>query len=254
MFKKKQSLFVIVSILLVAAIACAVTLRPLKTSAAEYMQLSKENRMKYAQDRYEEFAKNPDEEYEVLISFNNVSYKEIAEILSGQDNILSAFHCFEANGECAVGGYTECEGKNAETVIEDYYSSVYNLVVGHIESYDDFVDELKKSYEVDTNFVSSEKIVDSEEVYGKENDTSPIVIDGEGKEPDMSLEDALRDAEHSLAQFVLQKEAMDQGDFYIYGIRLVMTGAEIEELLSSDIVVLVEILDFDNNNLLTPIR
>lgn len=29
---------------------------------------------------------------------------------------------------------------------------------------------------------------------------------------------------------------------------MVMTGAEIEELLSSDIVVLVEILDFDNNN------
>lgn len=219
MFKKKQSLFVIVSILLVAAIACAITLRPLKASAAEYMQLSKENRMKYAQDRYEEFAKNPDEEYEVLISFNNVSYKEIAEILSGQDNILSAFHCFEANGECAVGGYTECEGKNAETVIEDYYSSVYNLVVGQIESYDDFVDELKKSYEVDTNFVSSEKMVDSEEVYGKENDTSPIVIDGEGKEPDMSLEDALRDAEHSLAQFVLQKEAMDQGNFYIRRVR-----------------------------------
>lgn len=47
---------------------------------------------------------------------------------------------------------------------------------------------------------------------------------------------------------------MENGDFFIYGIRLVMTGAEVEELLSSDIVALVEVLDFDNNDLVTPIR
>ena len=40
----------------------------------------------------------------------------------------------------------------------------------------------------------------------------------------------------------------------IYGIRIVMTGAEIDALLSSDTVALVEILNFDNNSLITPIR
>jgi len=33
-----------------------------------------------------------------------------------------------------------------------------------------------------------------------------------------------------------------------------MTGAEIDALLSSDTVALVEILNFDNNSLITPIR
>jgi len=33
-----------------------------------------------------------------------------------------------------------------------------------------------------------------------------------------------------------------------------MTGAEIDALLSSDTVALVEILNLDNNSLITPIR
>ncbi len=254
MLKKKAPFFILVSVVVIVAVVLAGTLRPMTASAAEYMQLSKESRMEYAQDRYTEFAANPDKEYEILISFNEVPYKEIAALLSGQSNIIAAFHCFEANGECAIGGYTECEGKVAEKVIEDYYSSIYNLVVGQIESYDNFVEELKKSYEVDTDFVADEGANEPDDTYGKKIDTFPVEVNGKSKEPCMTLEDELRDAEHSLTQFVLQKEAMDNGDFYIYGIRLVMTGAEIEELLSSDNVALVEILDFDNNNLITPIR
>lgn len=228
MLKKKIPLFIFVSVIAILSITLVSTLRPISVSAAEYMRLSKESRVECAQNRYAVFAANPNKKYEVLISFVEVPYTEIATLLYGQSKVISAFHCFEANGECAIGSYTECEGKAAEQVIEDYYANIHNLVVGQIESYDDYVEALKKSYGVDTNEESNEPII--------------------------ALENALRDAELSLAQFVLQKEAMDNGDFYIYGIRLVMTGAEIEELLSSNIVVLVEILDFDNNNLLTPIR
>lgn len=254
MHKKKVPLFIFVSIVAIIAVVLVGTLRPVTASAAKYMQLSKESRVEYAQARYAQFAANPDKEYEILISFNEVPYTEIAALLSGQSNIISAFHCFEADGECAIGSYTECEGKVAAQVIEDYYSSIYNLVVGQIESYDNFVEELKKSYEVDTYFVADEGATKSDDTYGKKIDTSPVEVNGKSKEPCMTLEDELRDAERSLTQFVLQKEAMDNGDFYIYGIRLVMTGAEIEELLSSNTVALVEILDFYNNNLLTPIR
>lgn len=254
MLKKKTPLFIIVSVVIIVAAVLVGTLRPATASAAEYMQLSKESRMEYAQERYAEFAANPDKEYEILISFNEVPYKEIAALLSEQSNIISAFHCFEANGECAIGGYIDCEGKIAEEVIEDYYASVYNLVIGQIESYDDFIEELRKAYEVDTDFVADEGANELDDTYGKEVDTSPVEVSGEGKEPCMTLEDELLEAEYSLTQFILQKEAMENGDFFIYGIRLVMTGAEVEELLSSDIVALVEVLDFDNNDLVTPIR
>lgn len=254
MLKRKAPFFILVSVVVIVAVVLAGTLRPMTASAAEYMQLSKESRMEYAQDRYTEFAANPDKEYEILISFNEVPYKEIAALLSGQSNIIAAFHCFEANGECVMGGYTECEGKTAEQVIADYYANIYNLVAGQIESYDDYVRELKKSFGEDpefsadmhTNQVEEEDANNLEGANGKVVDTSPIEIS--------TLEDVLKDAELSLAQFVLQKEAMDNGDFYIYGIRMVMTGAEIDTLLSSDNVALVEILDFDNNNLITPIR
>ena len=228
MLKKKVPLFIFVSVIAILLITLACTLRPVSVSAAEYMGLSKESRVEYAQDRYGVFAANPNKKYEILISFNEVPYAEIATLLSGQSKVISAFHCFEANGECAMGSYTECEGKAAEQVIEDYYANIHNLVAGQIESYDDYVEALKKSFGVDTN--------------------------EESKEPNIALENALRDAERSHAQFLLQKEAMDNGDFCIYGIRIVMTGTEIDALLSSDTVALVEILNFDNNSLITPIR
>lgn len=227
MNKKNVTFYVLISLVAIATIVLACSVFPLNAKAADYMRLSKENRIEYAQKRYEEFTNNPDKKFEVLISLKEVPYTEISALLSGQGDIISAFHCFEANGECAVGGYTECEGKNAEKVIEDYYANIYNLVAGQVEGYDDYIESLKQSY-------------------GYDEEAS--------KEPNIALETALKDAEHSLAQFVLQKEAMDRGEFYIYGVRLVMTGAEIDKLIASDVVALVEILDFDNDDLLTPIK
>ncbi len=259
MLKKRVALFVLVSAIAIIAITLACTLRPVSASAAEHMQLSKESRVEYAQERYSQFAANPDKAYEILISFNEVPYLEIAELLSGQSNIIAAFHCFEADGKCAVGGYNECEGKTAEKVIKDYFASIYNLVVGQIEGYDDYVAALKKSFGVDDDFVAdTNKTNDTYEndvgTSGKAVDTSSIKISGDSKEEHTTLETALQDAERSLSQFVMQKESMENGNFYIYGIRISMTGAEIDALLSSKSVALVEILNFDNNNLITPIR
>lgn len=262
MQKKKLPLFIFVSVIAIFAITLACTLRPITASAAEYMQLSKESRVAYAQERYALFTSNPDKKYEIMISFNEVPYTEIAALISDQSTVISAFHCFEANGQCAVGGYTECEGKTAERVISDYYTSIYNLVVGQIESYDDYVRELKKSFGVDSDFSASEGANSSKDTganklegtNGKVVDTSPIEINGKNKKSNTTLEDVLKDAELSLSQFVLQKEAMDKGNFHIYGMRVVMTGSEIDALLSSNTVALVEILNFDNNSLITPIR
>ena len=88
----------------------------------------------------------------------------------------------------------------------------------------------------------------------KEIDTSPITIEDPIKEPDVTLEDELTEAEQSYFQFVAQKNAMDNGDFHVYGIRLIMTGEAIEEILVNDWVELIEILDFDNNKVISPIR
>ena len=222
--KKWRNAVIVFTVVVVSLLVSGCSL--VKASAADYMRLSEEDRVDYAQRNYPKFSENPDKKFEVLVSFRNVPYQELASLLDGQSNIISAFHCFEANGECAVGGYTECQGKAAQTVINDYYLSIYNLVVGQIESHDDLVEKIKKSYETGD----------------------------EAKASDVAMEEELRDAERIYEQFVLQKEAMDNGEFHIYGMRLIMTGAEIEKLLYSDAVVLVEILEFDNNNILTPIR
>lgn len=222
--KKWRNAVIVFTVVVVSLLASGCSL--VKASAADYMRLSEEDRVDYAQRNYLKFSESPDKKFEVLVSFRDVSCQELASLLDGQSNIISAFHCFEVNGECAVGGYTECQGKVAQTVINDYYLSIYNLVVGQIESHDDLVEKIKKSYETGD----------------------------EAKASDVAMEEELRDEERIYEQFVLQKEAMDNGEFHIYGMRLIMTGAEIEKLLYSDAVVLVEILEFDNNNILTPIR
>ena len=192
------------------------------------MQLSKENRFEYAQKRYEEFTNNPDTEFEVLISFKIARHTDIIALLSDQDNIISVFHCFRYRfGENAGDGYTECEGKDAKQVFENYYDNIYSSVVGQVEFYDEYIESLKESFG-----------------YDEEGNT----------EPNIALETALNDAEKALAQYIMQKEAMELEGFHIYGVRLVMTGAEISELITSDAVALVEILDFDNNDLITPIK
>lgn len=256
MVHKKPALYIIAFVGAVAIITLvlAIALRPATAHAAEYMRLSKDDRTKYAQERYTEFSQNANKNFEIMISFNNASYRDIASLLSGEDNIISAFHYFEANGECAIGSYTDCKGKDAERVLDDYYSSIYNLVVGQIENQTDYIEELEKSNEIEPSFIVDDIVNDSTDTFEKELDTSPIIIDDSSDAPDVSLEDELRYAKFSLGQFILQKEAMDNGYFNIYGIRLVMTGAEIERLLYNDTVSLVEILDFDNNNLITPVR
>ena len=68
------------------------------------------------------------------------------------------------------------------------------------------------------------------------------------------MDEAIASAKNNLDQFKQQKETMDNGKFYIYGLRLVMTGSEIEKLQQAKNVTLVEILDFDNNDIITPLR
>ena len=224
---KKVPFFVLLSVVAIVSIILAYSVFPLYTNASKYMQLSKESRIEYAQKRYEEFTNHPDKEFEVLISFKMTWYSDIIALLSNQGNMITAFYCFERFGEYAGGGYTECEGKDAKQVFENYYDNIYNSVVGQVEFYDEYIESLKESFE-----------------YDEEVSTGPNI----------ALETALNDAEQALAQYIAQKEAMEHGGFHIYGVRLVMTGAEIESILRSDLVGLVEILDFDNNDLLTPIK
>ena len=256
MIMKKKSTILIATIAIAITLAVTLTtiLHPVKASAAEYMKLSIDDRVSRAQSRYSEFAANPKKEYEVLISFKEVPYTRIATLLEEQDHIISAFHCFNSDGNHAYGGYTECENKSGDEVLFDYYASVYNLVVGQIESYVDLVAGLRESYQVPDFSLNAQQEDDCEDFFGKEIDTSPIIIEDQIKEPDVTLEDELIEAEQSFLQFVAQKNAMDNGNFYVYGMRIVMTGEGIEEMLANDWVELIEILDFDNNNVITPIR
>ena len=253
---KKKSTILIATIVIAITLAVALTtiLWPVEASATGYMKRSITDRISYEQSRYSEFAANPKKEYEVLISFKEVPYTRIATLLAEEDHIISAFHCFYAEGNRAYGGYTECENKRGDEVIHDYYASVYNLVVGQIENYDNLIFELKKSYQVPDFSLNTQHKDEGEKFFGKKIDTSQITIEEPIKDADVTLEDELIEAEQSYFQFVAQKKAMDNGDFHVYGIRIVMTGEAIEEMLAYDLVELIEILDFDNNNVISPLR
>ncbi len=101
--------------------------------------------------------------------------------------------------------------KTIEIILDDYYESIYNMVVGQIDSHDDYVAGLNQMDK-----------------------------------------DALKEAERRLTQLILQKEAMENGDFMISGIRLKATGENISKLLGYEKIALIEILEFDNNSLISP--
>lgn len=196
---------------IVAAAVLGFSLLTPAASAAEYMNLSADERVSHAQNRYTEFSDKANKEFEVLITFSSTNADEVVELLKGEDDIIAAFHYFSANGETAAGGYTECSGETIEAIMDDYYRSIYNMVVGQIDSHDEYV----------------------------------AGFDQEDK-------DALKEAEWRLGQMILQKKAMENGDFMISGIRLKATGESISKWLASEKIALVEILEFDNNSFISP--
>lgn len=80
-----------------------------------------------------------------------------------------------------------------------------------------------------------------------ENYNPPKGIEG------AELDEFLQSSEDNLRMLISQREAMDRGEFLVYGMRIVMSGRDIADILDSEYVLAVEILNFDNNNVIVPI-
>ena len=50
-----------------------------------------------------------------------------------------------------------------------------------------------------------------------------------------------------------QKQSMDSNSFILTGIRIIAENNSLVEMLSSSEIIAIEILNFDNNDLITPI-
>lgn len=261
---KKTTKTIIIAVALVltgAIIAAAIAIRGKNASAEEYMSLEDSEREEHARARYNEFSEHPDREFEILISFKDASTADIRALLAGEDEIISAFHCFVMPDDVFAGGYTECGGKTIDEVIDDYFASIYNLVTGQLADHDANVQLIIDSYAVGTEGDGEQGTEPDYDIdtHGKDVDMSPLPdeeLPEESGEDDLAaaLAEDLAYEEKLFQQLTLQKQSMDNGEFTITGIRLVMTGSEITELLNSSKVGLVEILDFANNNVLSPIQ
>ena len=200
---RSKKLCVMILVVLVAAV-CGIAISsvlPVTTSASEYMEMSDDARVMYAQKQYKTILANSQSQ-EILVTFNEATVKEILQILPSDTQTVSVFHYFHADGETVNGAYTNCANKTVEQILKDYFNVIYNMVVGQLESYD---------------------------ASGKDTDSQ------------------------NYRMLLRQKEAMENGQFCISGIRIVATAEQVKTILNNEKVFLVEALNFDNNNIISPL-
>ena len=92
--------------------------------------------------------------------------------------------------------------------------------------------------------------------FGKDIDTSDIKVPGSSyssDDTDFQLEEDLADLQEFHDNFVMLKQAMEQGRYRIYGVKLTLTGAQAQALLQSNKVRLVEKLTIFPESSLSPL-
>ena len=107
MLKRIATLAFVFSFAIIVIITLTSVYSPVAASAIEYMHLSAQERIDIAKMRYSEFRANPEKEFEIMLSLEYMPHDEVAALLANENNIITAYHYFEANGECVYGGYNE---------------------------------------------------------------------------------------------------------------------------------------------------
>lgn len=261
MKSKRKILISALAVVLTAALAVGVffltkaVTRPL--SAEEYMLQSTQERIEYVQSYYNEFSKNPNKTYTVLVSLDSVTTEEFTQLFAGCGGFTQVYDCItEGVDDPMYGGYLDCEGKTAAQIVAECYADTYDSICSELDSYDQQVAEIRKSYVYDETvepFVTQPPV----DTFGKDIDTSDIEVPGSfysTDDTDFLLTRDLADLQESHDNFVLLKQAMEQGRYRIYGARLTLTGAQAQSLLQSSKVRLVENLANLPENLISPLE
>lgn len=260
MKSKRKVLISTLAVVLTAALAVGVFFFykafKKRINPEEQMIHNTQERIEYAQSCYNEFSKNPNKTYTVLVSLDSVTTEEFTQLFAGCSGFTQVYDCItEGVDDPMYGGYLDCEGKTAAQLAAECYADTYDSICSELDSYDQQVAEIRESYSMD----SVDDLPDDyspTDTFGKDIDTSDIEIPDESSytgKPEPSLEEDLNDLQEFHNNFRSLKAAMEQGRYRIYGVKLTLTGAQAQSLLQSSKVRLIEKLAYDKGNLISPL-
>lgn len=230
-----------------------------QANALEYMKNSPEQRLQMANERIEEIRNTPDQKSEVMISLKKEThFKDVGSILPKDCEIISEFHSFTSSVKTVYGGYFECANKSVEDIQTDYYDEIHALVVNAIKEQEKILDEIDSRLDIiqeyqKTPSIQKDNASFDEDAIAKEIKPETISV------PENALtdyEEVLKEykaAKDQLRHLMEQKESMEAGKFFITGVRVKAKNSDIYSLAKSGKVLAVEILNFDNNDIITPI-
>ena len=261
MKSKRKFLISALAVVLTAALAVGVFFFykafKKRINPEEQMIHNTQERIEYAQSCYNEFSKNPNKTYTVLVSLDSVTTEEFTQLFAGCGGFTQVYDCItEGVDDPMYGGYLDCEGKTAAQLVAECYADTYNSICSELGSYEQQVAEIRDYYNQDLDDDVSDGTSSGEDDPGKVIDTSPVAVSGlsfiDGQ-VDPALEEDLSDLQEFRNNFISLKTAMEQGRYRIYGVKLTLTGAQAQSLLQSSKVRLVEKLAYDKGNLISPL-
>lgn len=261
MKSKRKFLISALAVVLTAALAVGVFFltkpgtKPM--SAEEYMLQSTQERIEYVQSCYNEFSSNPNKTYTVLVSLDSVTTEEFTQLFADCGNFTQVYYCItEGVDDPMYGGFLDCEGKTAAQLAAECYADTYGSICSELDSYDQQAAEIRKSYMYDETvepFVTQPPV----DTFGKDIDTSDIEVPENfysGDDTDFQLARDLADLQEFHDNFVLLKQAMEQGKYRFYGVNLTLTGAQAQTLLRSNKVRLIEDLTNFPESIVSPLE
>jgi len=230
--KREKRFIVFASFLLILTTAFVLWLSvDSKISAMEYMKLNATERKSYAEERYNVFEKNPKDYNDVLITTKHKRINYIFDKLPEDCEIISVYHCFTYNGRTMTGAYFDCKSKGKNEIQSAYYDEIHQLVLGAIDN------NKKRLREINGQFL---------EDY---SDDLPISV----VERSNDEEELLRDLESKLKYYEAQLNDLEENNLQIYGLRIVAKNIDLEKLTHDPDVKIIEIMNFDNNDIVTPL-
>jgi len=230
--KTKKRILVFISLLLILTTVFVLWLSvDSKISAIEYMKFDKSERKSHAEERYNVFEKNPEDYTDVLITTEHRTINYIFEKLPEDCEIISVYHCFSYSGRVMTGAYLDCKSKGKNEIQSAYYDEIHQLVVGAIHNTKKRLREINEQILEDYSGELPTSVIE------RSNDEEELIIDLETK----------------LKYYEAQLNDLEQNNLQIYGVRIVMKNSDIEKLTCDPDVKLIEIMDFDNNDIITPL-
>ena len=226
---KRRSFHVFCGIFLVFVILiCTIFLPVSKASAAEYMAQTASERITSASSAYAYFTANPNQTTEVLVSLDSLESANLASLLPSDCEIVSLFHEFTYGGTSVYGGYRNCAQKTLPQIQRTYFDEIYGLVEATIVDLEKRISDYNEQLLLDYGGAASIDSVANQDV-------------------------EMFELKEKLDFYKAQKQSMDSNSFILTGIRIIAENNSLVEMLSSSEIIAIEILNFDNNDLITPI-